>query len=240
MLHSRNLGRALIVMSCLAAASCVPHRGFPLGDGTSDGGSGGKNGTGGIGIPATGTGGSDPGDSGTGGSGTGGDGAGGAGTGGAGTGGMGTGGSGTGGAGTGGVGTGGAGTGGAGTGGAGTGGAGTGGMGTGGAGTGGQAMDAPPEVSMDVPPEAKPDICASYTAGSGSLPNVSTQDFCEKYAVVCTFGGASRYSSQADCFTKYAAATETGRTCRAGHLCNAAAAGAAIHCPHATGLAVCE
>lgn len=220
----------ILIVLATTAASCVQHRGFPAGStwgdalpvppgdassiegGTGTGGTGGGDGSGGSIMPDTGTGGTDVGGPGTGGSGSGGSG-----------------------------------TGGSGSGGSGSGGSGTGGTGSGGSGSGGQAMDAPPDNPPDTPPSndgsadtTKADICAAYMAGSGSLPNVSTEDFCSKYKTVCTFGGASRYSDEADCFAKYTAATAAGKTCRAGHLCNAAAASPAIHCPHATGLAVCE
>src|SRR5260370_35936286 len=150
--------------------------------------------------------------------------------------------SGTGGAGTGGAGTGGAGSGGAGTGGAGTGGAGTGGAGTGGtvmdAGTGGSAADAPADISGDTGGDTGGgNICAAYVAGSGMLAGISAMDFCKEYSTVCTFGGAMRYTNMGDCVSKYDAASTSVKTCRAGHLCNAAmAGGATTHCPHATGL----
>jgi len=86
---------------------------------------------------------------------------------------------------------------------------------------------------------AAPAFCANYVAGSGSLPGKSASDFCNHYAVVCTFGAADRYSSQADCMTKYAGASASAQSCRAGHLCNAEIS-AAVHCPHATGINLCQ
>jgi hypothetical protein len=81
------------------------------------------------------------------------------------------------------------------------------------------------------------DICAAYVAGSGSLAGIAAADFCAKYATVCTFTGAERYTSMGDCVTKYNAVATAAKTCRAGHLCNAAMpGGVAMHCPHATGL----
>jgi hypothetical protein len=156
--------------------------------------------------------------------------------------------------GTGGAGTGGAGTGGAtGTGGAGTG---TGGTGTGGTatGTGGEATDAPVDMSTtetgtdtgtdtgaDTMTEAggdttAGDICEAYVAGSGMLAGISAADFCMKYSTVCTFGGSMRFANMGACVTSYDAAATSAKTCRAGHLCNAAmAGGATVHCPHAMG-----
>ncbi|HXI60490.1 MAG TPA: hypothetical protein VNO55_30725, partial [Polyangia bacterium] len=139
--------------------------------------------------------------------------------------------------GTGGAGTGGAGTGGAGTGGAGTGGAGTGGAGTGGAGTGGTVVDAPADMSTmetatetatetahETGAETAANICAAYT-GNGMLAGISASDFCKEYATSCTFTGAMHYSSMGDCMTSYGGTSTTNQTCRAGHLCNAVAAG---------------
>ena len=154
--------------------------------------------------------------------------------------------------GTGGAGTGGAGTGGAGTGGAGTGGAGTGGAGTGGAavdaGSGGAAVDAPPDVpaggdtAADTGGEAGgADFCATYVAGSNMVAGISAATFCEKYATTCTFMGAMHYTSMAECMTSYGGTATANQSCRAGHLCNAAATGMTTtpHCQHAAGHVAC-
>ena len=131
-----------------------------------------------------------------------------------------------------------------GTGGAGTGGAGTGGAGTGGtvtdAGTGGSAADAPADISGDTGGDGGGDICAAYNMATANsmLPGVSATDFCKKYETVCTYGGAMRYTNMGDCVSKYDAAAAGVKSCRAAHLCNAVVAGAATHCPHATGLTV--
>ncbi|HEY0707120.1 MAG TPA: hypothetical protein VGG33_09990 [Polyangia bacterium] len=83
------------------------------------------------------------------------------------------------------------------------------------------------------------DICSAYVAGSGSLAGIAAADFCAKYSSVCTFGGTGRYTDMADCMTKYAAVGTAAKTCRAGHLCNAAMpGGVGTHCPHATGMQV--
>ncbi|MCC6663152.1 MAG: hypothetical protein IT375_05365 [Polyangiaceae bacterium] len=166
----------------------------------------------------------DSGGGGTGGSGTGGSGTGGSGggsTGGmagmgamAGMGGMGAMGgmAGTGGSGTGGSGTGGSGTGGSGTGGSGTGGSGTGGSGTGGSGTGG-------------------------TGGGGG--NMTPEAFCASYETHCGFGTAEHYPSSAECKTKYAAFSESRKTCANTHLAMAADK-TSVHCTHAAGAAPCN
>ena len=90
----------------------------------------------------------------------------------------------------------------------------------------------------DTPPTA--DFCAGYVAGSGMLAGKSAADFCAEYATVCTFTGDMRYMTMGDCVTKYGAATAAGQTCRAGHLCNAKTGDKTVHCPHATGLSVCQ
>jgi hypothetical protein len=146
------------------------------------------------------------------------------------------------------------GTGGAGTGGAGTGGAGTGGAGTGGAvGTGGTVVDAPADMSTmetatetatetahETGAETAANICAAYT-GNGMLAGISASDFCKEYATSCTFTGAMHYSSMGDCMTSYGGTSTTNQTCRAGHLCNAVAAGGTTtqHCDHAAGHVAC-
>jgi hypothetical protein len=87
---------------------------------------------------------------------------------------------------------------------------------------------------------AAPAFCQNYVAGSGMLAGKSASEFCTYYASVCTYGAADRYASMADCMTKYAGATTSAQTCRAGHLCNAAAGSPAIHCVHATGINLCQ
>ncbi len=152
----------------------------------------------------------------------------------------------------------------------GTGGGGTGGTGGGTGGTGGVKMDAKgpdtgggdkPKVA-DGPGGDKPadtgadtatdtggsaNICASYTAGSGQLANISADSFCTEYATTCGFTGTNHYTSRDNCVTVYGALTGNTamgvdqKTCRAGHLCNAKtiAGGADTHCPHAFGTGPC-
>ena len=115
-------------------------------------------------------------------------------------------------AGTGGSGTGGSGTGGSGTGGSGTGGSGTGGSGTGGSGTGG-------------------------TGGGGG--NMTPEAFCASYETHCGFGTAEHYPSSAECKTKYAAFSESRKTCANTHLAMAADK-TSVHCTHAAGAAPCN
>jgi hypothetical protein len=81
-------------------------------------------------------------------------------------------------------------------------------------------------------------FCTGYVAGSGMLMNKAAADFCMEYSTVCGFGTDMRYTNMGDCVTKYGGASASIQTCRAGHLCNAAASDAAktTHCPHATGL----
>ena len=112
----------------------------------------------------------------------------------------------------GGAGVGGSGTGGSGTGGSGTGGSGTGGSGTGGSGTGG-------------------------TGGGGG--NMTPEAFCASYETHCGFGTAEHYPSSAECKTKYAAFSESRKTCANTHLAMAADK-TSVHCTHAAGAAPCN
>ncbi len=102
------------------------------------------------------------------------------------------------------------------------------------------STDAVKDTGSSTDVTAAADICASYVAGSGMLAGVSAAAFCDEYETVCHFGGAG-YATKAACITSYGGAAAVGQTCRAGHLCNAKApGGAATHCPHATGAAVCQ
>ena len=100
----------------------------------------------------------------------------------------------------------------AGTGGSGTGGSGTGGSGTGGSGTGG-------------------------TGGGGG--NMTPEAFCASYETHCGFGTAEHYPSSAECKTKYAAFSESRKTCANTHLAMAADK-TSVHCTHAAGAAPCN
>ena len=95
------------------------------------------------------------------------------------------------------------------SGGGGTGGSGTGGSGTGGSGTGG-------------------------TGGGGG--NMTPEAFCASYETHCGFGTAEHYPSSAECKTKYAAFSESRKTCANTHL-GLAADKTSIHCTHAAGAA---
>jgi hypothetical protein len=87
---------------------------------------------------------------------------------------------------------------------------------------------------------AAPAFCQNYVVGSGSLAGKSATDFCNEYETVCTFGAADRYASKAACMTSYGGASASTQSCRAGHLCNAELGSPAIHCPHATGINLCQ
>ena len=98
------------------------------------------------------------------------------------------------------------------SGGGGTGGSGTGGSGTGGSGTGG-------------------------TGGGGG--NMTPEAFCASYETHCGFGTAEHYPSSAECKTKYAAFSESRKTCANTHLAMAADK-TSVHCTHAAGAAPCN
>jgi hypothetical protein len=88
--------------------------------------------------------------------------------------------------------------------------------------------------------ETADNICANYNVATANsmLSGITALAFCSKYMSVCTFTGAMRYTSLEDCITKYGAAPDSVKSCRAAHLCNAILAGQVTQCPHATGFII--
>ena len=93
----------------------------------------------------------------------------------------------------------------------------SGGGGTGGSGTGGS--------------------CTGGTGGGGG--NMTPEAFCASYETHCGFGTAEHYPSSAECKTKYAAFSESRKTCANTHLAMAADK-TSVHCTHAAGAAPCN
>jgi hypothetical protein len=51
---------------------------------------------------------------------------------------------------------------------------------------------------------------------------VMKAEFCMVYERVCTFTGMNRYTSTADCMSKFNGGANDGDACKSGHLCRAA------------------
>ena len=76
------------------------------------------------------------------------------------------------------------------------------------------------------------------------MPTAEAMTFCTSYSTHCSFTGAMRYMSMADCLTKFAGFAMNLKTCVKEHLENVVdAMGTAdyepyktIHCPHATAI----
>jgi len=77
------------------------------------------------------------------------------------------------------------------------------------------------------------------SAGSGgSGASAAAIAFCDRYETTCTFGGANRYADEAACLDAYDTSGQSA--CYETHLANAEAGDAATHCPHATGIGLCN
>jgi hypothetical protein len=75
-------------------------------------------------------------------------------------------------------------------------------------------------------------------AGGNGGPSAKAIAFCASYATTCMFGGAERYPDEAACLDAYDTSGQSG--CYETHLTNAKTMGAATHCPHATGIGLCN
>jgi hypothetical protein len=66
--------------------------------------------------------------------------------------------------------------------------------------------------------------CPGYKKGTHTQSGVSVADFCAAFAKTCMFKSTGMlFTDQADCEATYGAGSDTVRTCRAGHLCEAVA-----------------
>ena len=79
--------------------------------------------------------------------------------------------------------------------------------------------------------------CGGGGGGNGG-PSAKAIAFCASYATTCMFGGAGRYTDEAACLDAYD--TSGHSDCYETHLTNAKTMGAATHCPHATGIGLCN
>jgi hypothetical protein len=89
------------------------------------------------------------------------------------------------------------------------------------------------------------DPCPGYKKGTHTQAGVSAAAFCAAYAKTCTYEASGpRFADAADCQATYLGATEGGRTCLAGHLCEAVvstgASGRSSNCQAAAHGAVCR
>jgi hypothetical protein len=87
--------------------------------------------------------------------------------------------------------------------------------------------------------------CPGYKKGTHTQTGVSVADFCTAYSKTCTFKPTNLFfKDEADCEATYQAGTDTTRTCRAGHLCEAVASttanGRLINCQSAGHGTVCR
>jgi hypothetical protein len=76
--------------------------------------------------------------------------------------------------------------------------------------------------------------------GSGGMgASAAAIAFCQEYDNVCTFGGQDRHADEAACLTAY---DDSGQAaCYETHLGYAVDMNAAAtHCPHATGIGLCN
>jgi hypothetical protein len=95
-----------------------------------------------------------------------------------------------------------------------------GGSGSGGAGRdsgGGGGETGAPDTGSSNPGAAVFKNTCEYPVMSGFMPS----EFCPAYAEICTFTGTGRYTSLADCMTKFKGGASDGDACKAGHLCRA-------------------
>jgi len=84
--------------------------------------------------------------------------------------------------------------------------------------------------------------CTSTTSTS---PAMSAADFCAIFIDACSgvtgFTVPPEYSTPAMCVTSYSDLTDSQRTCRSYHVCNAVTTGLkTTHCPHAVGVTLCQ
>ena len=131
------------------------------------------------------------------------------------------------------------GAGGSGSGGSGAGGSGTGGSASGGSsGTGGKAGSGGAKADSGAGGKpgsggsggAKPDSGgandgpAAYFKSTCAYPvlsGFSPEEFCLAYTEICTYTGAGRWASEADCLAKFKGRASDSDACKAGHLCRA-------------------
>ena len=92
---------------------------------------------------------------------------------------------------------------------------GTGGSGSGSGGSGIEAGAADGASSSPGAQEFKSQC--EYPVISGFMPS----QFCPAYAEICGFTGTGRYTSLADCMSKFRGGANDGDACKAGHLCRA-------------------
>ena len=74
--------------------------------------------------------------------------------------------------------------------------------------------------------------------GGGGSASAEAIAFCDRYETTCTFGGADRYPDEAACLVAYDTSGQSA--CYETHLSNAEGGDAATHCPHATGIGLCN
>jgi len=75
-------------------------------------------------------------------------------------------------------------------------------------------------------------------AGGGGGASAEAIAFCGRYETTCMFGGADRYTDEAACVDAYD--NDGQSACYETHLTNAENGDAATHCPHATGIGLCN
>ena len=84
-------------------------------------------------------------------------------------------------------------------------------------------------------------MCSTAPLGMNGTGVFTAEDFCTLYLDTCTGANAAAgYTARASCEQMFGAVT-TQAHCRSYHLCNAAGTGGpATHCPHATGMGLCN
>jgi len=74
--------------------------------------------------------------------------------------------------------------------------------------------------------------------GGGGGASAKAMAFCDRYETTCGFGEAERYADEAACLDAYDNSEQSD--CYETHLANAEGGDAATHCPHATGIRLCN